>query len=285
MDLYGLTTSFFQNWILEFEKRDLKELKRPHKEPSPEKLYPTMSFSERQFTELESAIEIMKAVRKKLSEKTIHSSVASEIHGLSNQQVYDWTKRGFLEPLEGKYSRRVYSIVEIAWMLVLRQLQELTGVQIVTMEERIESLQKGGILETCLLRDNHSDYKPYYFLSRGIALGLSYTKIPLPENLYTDIKIDIPVIPIVETVVEKAMIPGFTTYSEDNERKFLIDNKPVSLSSELRGFVQNGVFELIASYADRIDKNAGKVIRNASLACKQNPFEELKEVVNGYYTT
>jgi len=283
MKLYKLTKDLYENWVFANEKDDSVEFKPPENEIEEEQIFPLRNFGEKSIKHLEETIAQMKEIRRIVRSRTIPSKIAGEIHGLPSQQVYDWTKRGFLPSVEEKYSRRAYSVVDISWMLILKQLQDLTGFQIAGLVERIRPLIDGGILETCLIRDNHREYKPYFFLSGTDVLGIAYTKIPLPENLYKDLKIDIPVIPIVEGVVAKAMVPGFASFTEGGTRKFLINNRLISVSENLKELSELEIISLICKYADSIDSRVGEAIRVASAATSKDAYKELKGVQDGYY--
>jgi len=246
---------FVENWFFGYEKRQTPSMKdigkdRPFEEVLSEHWGAVGTSAQRALEVFSEFVENIKAIKKYLTTRTIPANRASEIHGLTNRQIVNWEKLGLMpfEKIEGK--RRVYSPVDIAWIVILRQFQMGKNSPVRAFADVFRSIFLAeDALALCLTRD--------FFPSSNLVLVMrpegnkicfsSQLELLISKHSKSDI---IPIANIMESIIIEAGIAGFMTFVADGKRYFKTERSQESfyLFETLRDLYIGGFFSAIDSY-------------------------------------
>ncbi len=182
-------------------------------------------------------LENVEKIDRMLTSRIIPSGTASKIHGLQNQNITDWDKMGIVyADRKGERGKRYFSVVDVAWLLILRMFQERFGAQLKLTADLLRPLLDDGYLRCCLLRDLNSSHKPIAYIDDGNRLKLSFTDSDIPSDSGASLIDKIPITAIMDMVVKNAGIPGFTTFEIEGRRYFQIEGKMICLAESFQNF-------------------------------------------------
>ena len=188
------------------------------------------------FTEF---LENLDRVNKVLISRIISANTASNIHGLSNQNITDWDRVGIVHAdRPSERGKRLFSTIDIAWLYIIRLYQDRFRVQIKATSELLEPLLKDNLLRSCLLRDINEEHIPIAYIADDNTLNLSFTNSDVPSENETSLVDKIPIVPIMNRVINKASIPGFNTVVVGHKRYFNIEDELICLSDDFQKLIQ-----------------------------------------------
>jgi hypothetical protein len=197
-------------------------------------------------------LESIEKIDQMLTSRIIPSGTASKIHGLQNQNITDWDKMGIVyADRKGERGKRYFSVVDVAWLLILRMFQERFGVQLKLTADLLRPLLDEAYLRCCLLRDLNSSHKPIAYIDEGNRLKVSFTNSSVPSDSGTSLIDKIPITSIMDMVVRNAGIPGFTTFEIEGKRYFQIEGQMICLAGSFQAFANTKNTESDEFYAVR----------------------------------
>jgi hypothetical protein len=197
-------------------------------------------------------LESIEKIDQMLTSRIIPSGTASMIHGLNNQNITDWDRVGIVyADRKGERGKRYFSVVDVAWLLILRMFQDRFGAQLKLTAELLLPLLDDGYLRCCLLRDLSSEHKAIAYIDEGNRLKVSFTNSSVPSDSGTSLIDKIPITSIMDMVVKNAGIPGFTTFEIEGKRYFQIEGKMICLAESFQAFVDTKNTESDEFYAVR----------------------------------
>ena len=219
-DFLKSTFTFFNSWLYGFERKHLNMNDSDYKC----NICPRVTIESEEFAEIFAnwieTVEIIEKIKKSLTARIIDPSSALKIHGLSNRQLTYWEDKGIMPFKKAKGKRRKYSVVDIAWIIILKQFQDRTNSLPQSISEQIRYLLDEDVLALCLIRD----IKP----STSIV-----TAFPSPQEksiihfgadcqypLETKLSVIIPITSIVEYVLSLSGNIGLSTFKVDGKRSF-----------------------------------------------------------------
>jgi len=221
---FGPEKVFVENSPTDFEKEIHKQAKE----------FTKGDYSFPRFTKFLESIE---KIDQMLTSRIIPSGTASKIHGLNNQNITDWDRVGIVyADRKGERGKRFYSVVDVAWLLILRMFQERFGAQLKLTAELLLPLLDDGYLRCCLLRDLSLEHKPIAYIDEGNSLKVSFTNSSVPSDSGASLIDKIPIIAIMDMVVKNAGIPGFTTFEIEGKRYFQIEGQMICLAEGFQAF-------------------------------------------------
>ncbi|RKZ29579.1 hypothetical protein DRQ36_08200 [bacterium] len=200
----------------------------------------------------------IKTVCHRITERSIPADKASDIHGLTNRQITDWSKMGLVySHREGERAKRLYSAVDIAWLHILKVFQDSFFAKVQKTAERLRPLIDSRYLELCLIRDLHPVFKPIVYNDSRRGALFSYSNIGIHNENSPEFKLAIPIVAIMDYVISRAGIPGFTTFELKGERYFQIAGETFSVSEELRTLRMrgNGIFLIMRVFESMFPDN------------------------------
>jgi len=177
----------------------------------------------------------LERVHSQITARIIPADTASKIHGLNNRQITDWDKLGVVDSDRlGARGKRTYSVVDIAWLYILRSFQNIFGAQIKVTAELLEPIKGQKFLEICSLRDVNRNHKPFVYIDSERRLKLSFTNSAIPSVENHNPIIEIPIVPIIDMVVRNSGIPNFTTFDMNGKRYFQIEGEMICLADDFQ---------------------------------------------------
>lgn len=221
---FGPEAEFVEHSPSDFEKEIHKQAK----------IFTRGDYSFPRFTVF---LENVERIDRMLTSRIIPSGTASKIHGLQNQNITDWDKMGIVyADRKGERGKRYFSVVDVAWLLILRMFQERFGAQLKLTADLLRPLFDDGYLRCCLPRDLISTYKPIAYIDEDNRLKLSFTNYGIPSDSGTSLIDKIPLTAIMDMVVKNAGIPGFTTFEIEGRRYFQIEGEMICLAESFQNF-------------------------------------------------
>ncbi len=147
------TKIFLQSWLYKYQ-RDIDLAKLADTE-----FYLHLRYSrdselfEEVLSQFEDFALTLHRIKEALTTRTIDAAAAAEIHGLTNRQLAYWEKTNLMPFEKEKGKKRKYSVVDISYLLILRQLQEPFNSQPQAIAQIVRPILDEEILASCLIRD------------------------------------------------------------------------------------------------------------------------------------
>ena len=277
-DFIKTTKDFYHSWLFGFEKEDVNiDWENTNYTYLPEYDLDSERFR-KMFDHWIKTVEILKRIKSALTNRVIKPSLASNIHGLNNRQINYWEENGIMPFKKEKGKRRRYSIVDIAWILILKQFQDKTNSQPQKIAEQIRYFLEDDILALSLSRD--------------IEVGSSIVALfPNPKkeaiwrygqsdiiSLQADLSVIVPISNIVEYVSSITSEIDLTTFQINGKRymKFSGSLDSIDLHERLDIDLRNGILSSVFSFFGSINEKQIKSLTN-SLDPVLKPLQESLE--------
>ncbi len=214
------TKTFLESWLYKHERQvDLDSLMEIDFN-----LYLDLDRQSDEFESIlarwEKHVAILDKIKTALTKRTIDPTTAAEIHGLTNRQLVYWEKNNLMPFDKEKGKRRRYSVIDISYLLIIRQFQERFNSQPQAIAQIIRPMLENEVLTLSLVRDIIPDRSVCLIYQSEENKAVGNLGIGSQFDLGPEVTMIVSLSSIVDYVLSLAGNIGLRTFKVDGYRYF-----------------------------------------------------------------